>query len=63
MLRSEIPKKSTYSCPLYRTSERKGELTTTGHHTNYVISVDIPSMLPEDHWILRGVALLLSLPD
>ena len=63
VLRSELPDKTSYSCPLYTTSERRGELTTTGHHTNYVISIDIPSRRPEEHWILRGVALLLSLSD
>ncbi|XP_037775624.1 dynein heavy chain 7, axonemal-like [Penaeus monodon] len=63
MVREEIPATTSYSCPVYKTSERRGNLTTTGHCTNYVISVRIPTHLSEDHWTLRGVALLCSLSD
>ncbi|XP_054276499.1 dynein axonemal heavy chain 6-like [Macrosteles quadrilineatus] len=52
-----------YSCPLYKTSVRAGVLSTTGQSTNYVVTVPLPTRLSENHWVLRGTALLTQLSD
>lgn len=52
-----------YECPLYVTTERKGVLQTTGHSSNFVMDVKLPTDENPHHWIRRGVALMLSLAD
>ncbi|KAK7497834.1 hypothetical protein BaRGS_00010968 [Batillaria attramentaria] len=58
-----VPDEKDYSSPLYKTSARAGVLSTTGHSTNYVVAVHLPSKQPQDYWIAKGAALLCQLSE
>jgi len=55
------PKTGIYNCPLYKVLSRRGTLSTTGHSTNYVMSLELTSAEEEAIWIRAGVAAFLSL--
>ena len=55
------PKTGIYNCPLYKVLSRRGTLSTTGHSTNFVMHLELPSQRDEDSWVRAGVAGFLSL--
>nr|KAI8727211.1 dynein heavy chain 6; axonemal [Biomphalaria glabrata] len=57
------PDLSLYPAPLYKTAARAGTLSTTGHSTNFVVSVHLPSSNTKDYWIAKGAALLCQISD
>merc|ERR1719261_2066311 len=55
------PKK--YFSPFYKTSVRAGTLSTTGHSTNFIMTIEMDTDQTPAYWILKGAALLSMLND
>ena len=65
------PTKGIYMCPVYKILSRRGTLSTTGHSTNFVMWIEVPSnrtdlinnagRADQEEWIRAGVACFTSL--
>lgn len=53
--------KDVYQCPLYKVVSRSGTLSTTGHSTNFVMYIELPTTEPPKEWTCCGVGAFLSL--
>ena len=60
-----------YRCPVYKILSRRGTLSTTGHSTNFIMWIEVPSkrtnitnnvgQADQEEWIRAGVAAFSSL--
>mmetsp|Transcript_7015 Transcript_7015/g.26224 ORF Transcript_7015/g.26224 Transcript_7015/m.26224 type:complete len:4128 (-) Transcript_7015:64-12447(-) len=55
------PETGIYDCPSYKTLQRAGQLSTTGHSTNYILCIELPSDQPQEVYIGKGVAMISAL--
>jgi len=60
-LKDRTPNPDDYRCPTYKVLSRKGTLLTTGHSTNFVLFLELPTNQATSKWIKAGVAAFLAL--
>lgn len=60
-----IAKPNECAMPLYKTSKRAGTLSATGHSTNFILTVYVPTppKLPSEYWILNGAAFVCDVDE
>lgn len=63
--KDDIPDGHRYYTPVYKTLARFGVLSTTGHSTNYVVTMRLNMMQKHtsNWWTKRGVAMITQLRD
>mmetsp|Transcript_27533 Transcript_27533/g.54112 ORF Transcript_27533/g.54112 Transcript_27533/m.54112 type:complete len:248 (+) Transcript_27533:432-1175(+) len=52
-----------YNCPTYVETSRRGVLRTTGHSSNFIMMIRLPTSVDPSLWVKRGVALVTQLAD
>eukprot|EP01035_Chromulina_nebulosa_P018881 gene18881-24673_t len=65
------PTEGIYRCPVYKILSRRGVLSTTGHSTNFIMWIEVPSnrantinnegKADQEEWIRAGVAAFAAL--
>ena len=65
MKRDDIALGHRYYTPVYKTLARRGVLSTTGHSTNFVVTMRLNMMRKHQSswWTKRGVAMITQLSD
>lgn len=61
MANKPVVKSGIFECPVYKTITRAGTLSTTGHSTNFVFAVELPTDKEEKEWVISAVAMLCAL--
>jgi len=57
----EKPTSGIYDLPVYKVLSRTGTLSTTGHSTNFVQYIELPTKEEPAKWVRGGVAAFLAL--
>ncbi|CAL6104222.1 Dynein_heavy chain [Hexamita inflata] len=52
-----------YTCPVYKTSQRAGVLSSTGQSTNFILPMIVPTDHTEDYFVRFGTCALCQLDD